>query len=141
MNTCGECTLCCILLPINDVSLNKEHSVLCSNCDKGCKIYEDRPESCINFNCNFIEDNLDISLRPDKTNIIFEKIMTKIHMGLVATEYADDWQTDKVEDYIKTLNGDGISVIITSFKTGIMEVYCAPGHIKEKVIEISQRNT
>lgn len=141
MNTCGDCTLCCKLLPINDTALVKEHSVLCSSCDKGCTIYEDRPESCVNFNCNFIEDNLDISLRPDKTNIIFEKIMTKIYMGLIDPDFTNSWDNETTRKYIKELNEDGISVIMTSFKTGILEVFCAPGHVKEKVIEISIRET
>lgn len=141
MQECGECNLCCKLLPINDTELSKEHSVMCSHCDKDCTIYDNRPESCVNFNCNFIEDNLDITLRPDKTNIIFEKIMTKIYMGLIDPDFVDLWNTETVKKYIKKLNVDGISVVMTSFKTGIQEVYCAPGHVKEKVIEISIRNT
>ena len=136
-NSCGDCTLCCKLLPIEDKDLSKDHSVLCNHCDKGCTIYEDRPESCVNFNCNFIEDNLDISLRPDNTNIIFEKIRTKIYMGLIDPSFADSWKSDTVDSYIEELNKYGISVIMTSYKTGIQDVYCAEGHDKNKVIEIS----
>jgi Fe-S-cluster containining protein len=113
---------------------------MCSHCDKGCSIYENRPESCVNFNCNFIEDGLGIHLRPDNTNIIFEKVTTKIYMGLIDPEFIDSWNTGTVKKYIKELNENGTSVVMTSFKTGILNVYCAPEHNKEKVIEISLRS-
>jgi hypothetical protein len=52
--SCGSCSLCCKLLPINDEELKKPPSVWCKNCAPGkggCTIYENRPLSCRRFVC------------------------------------------------------------------------------------------
>jgi hypothetical protein len=52
--SCGSCSLCCKLLPINDDQLKKAADVWCKNCAPGkggCTIYENRPLSCRRFLC------------------------------------------------------------------------------------------
>lgn len=47
---CGECRLCCKLMRIHE--LDKPPYTWCGNaCSKGCGIYEDRPQSCREFEC------------------------------------------------------------------------------------------
>jgi uncharacterized protein len=49
--TCGTCTFCCNLPDIE--SLNKPANTLCRHCvaDKGCTIYDTRPNLCRDFLC------------------------------------------------------------------------------------------
>jgi len=74
VNDCGTCTLCCKVMGVPD--LNKLPGEWCVHCDPkvGCKIYDDRPESCKDFECLWLQaqtrpdDNMakKPELRPDK---------------------------------------------------------------------------
>lgn len=134
---CGDCTACCKVLPIDDDILAKDSNVLCVHCDKGCTVYDDRPISCVNFNCVYIEDGYDESLRPDKTGVIFEKITTKIYLGLVDQDCLNTWNTIQMSAHIKQYNDQGISVVVSSFSDGIINVYCADDHKIDKVLQIA----
>ena len=49
--SCGDCTLCCKLVPVP--ALKKEANEWCKHCaiGEGCKIYKDRPLDCQAFEC------------------------------------------------------------------------------------------
>ncbi len=73
MAECGTCTLCCKVMGVP--ALNKLPGEWCVHCDPkvGCKIYDDRPESCRDFECLWLQaqsrkDNMlnEPALRPDK---------------------------------------------------------------------------
>lgn len=136
MRECGECTLCCLVLPIQEIK--SEPGKLCSHCDlkSGCTIYNTRPVSCINFKCSWLCDNkMSEGLRPDRTNIIFEKITDEIHIGTLNPNNIIGWNKSIVLDYIKLLNNKGISVIITSF-TNIPKLFMlAEGKTEEEVMK------
>jgi len=139
-NKCGECTLCCELLPIPEIG--KSENVLCTDCTlkKGCNIYNERPESCVNFDCLYISSNeMELELRPDNCNVIFDMITTKIYMAL--NHYNDPfaYENKNVIDYIKKLNSQGISVITTSFTDTPNEFFLAEGHDKDIVWKIAMR--
>jgi len=57
---CGECSLCCKLLPIKkgegDNGFAKPANEWCKHCEvgKGCKIYADRPTACRGFTCMWL---------------------------------------------------------------------------------------
>lgn len=128
---CETCTECCTSLPIDDIDIIKEAGKKCKYCALGCTIYTSRPESCINFNCTY--DNTDINLRPDKTHVIFERLTTKIHLALVHQNYLNTWKSPTLKKYIKQLNSAGISIVVSSFKTGILEIHTAENHEENKV--------
>lgn len=69
---CGECTLCCKTHAI--LELRKPSGVWCSNCEinKGCRIYNERPESCRDFTCEWLIGYGLPEQRPDKTGIVPE---------------------------------------------------------------------
>lgn len=116
MKECGDCTLCCLLLPIKDA--NSKPNELCSHCDlkKGCKIYEKRPQACKDFNCSWLlDDNMSGDLRPDKCNVIFEKITNNIELALVSFEELNAWKRLEVIEHMRNLKKKGISTIISSF--------------------------
>lgn len=137
---CGECTLCCELLPIPEI--NKPENVLCGDCvlGKGCGIYNSRPESCRNFNCLYIEDTeMNEILRPDNCNVIFERITTKIYLAINHYNNPTAYKSEVVMDYIQTLNREGVSVVSTSFTNEANEFFLAEGHVKEIVWKIIMR--
>ena len=139
MKNCDGCTECCYSLPINESEFVKQEGVMCTHCDKGCTIYDTRPESCKEFNCVYLVTNTDESLRPDKTNVIFEMIYTKIYLALVRKEFLDSWRTKLITDYINKLNEEGISVVVSSFENGLIEVFTAHNHNEEKVLEMIKK--
>lgn len=53
VNDCGECTLCCTLPQIVEKGYEKDSYETCKHCELsvGCKIYEERPETCMGFMC------------------------------------------------------------------------------------------
>jgi hypothetical protein len=69
--TCGTCTMCCKLLGITELS--KPRNEWCSHCDigRGCKAYEDRPESCRAFECLWLQvDAIPEDERLDHTRVV-----------------------------------------------------------------------
>ena len=52
MRTCGDCTLCCQVLDIPE--LTKPAGRLCVHANAGCNIYPDRPEPCRTFTCGWL---------------------------------------------------------------------------------------
>ena len=75
--------MCCYLLNVK--WLNKKPLQECIHCEKkvGCKIHETKPSECTDFDCAYVQmDKVSPALRPDKCNIIFEKITDDIFVGL-----------------------------------------------------------
>ena len=84
---CGGCTLCCKLLAVP--AIDKPRGQWCKHCTpgQGCKIYEQRPEVCRDWNCGWqiwpwlgeewhplrcgIVINPNLSLDPDHSAIDF----------------------------------------------------------------------
>ena len=68
---CGECNICCEILEVAEI--NNNQWVSCKHqCDKGCDIYKNRPSSCEEYNCYWIEGNFEESDRPDKVGLIID---------------------------------------------------------------------
>lgn len=99
--SCGECTECCRLLEV--VELSKPAHVPCEHIGKGCEIYETRPQSCRNFQClwstGFIEG--DERRRPDKLGLMFNPGATKEVGGvIIAWEVWKDASTEPQARYV-----------------------------------------
>ena len=78
---CGECTACCTSLPI--AALNKPINTHCTHCDKGCTIYDSKPQTCSDFECAYIQGtNIPLALRPDNCGVIFIKMDDKTFHGV-----------------------------------------------------------
>ena len=72
-NQCGECTLCCTLLPVK--WMDKPAGEDCVHCDGGCLIHETKPAECSDFECSWLQSNVDNDeLRPDRCGVVFEKV-------------------------------------------------------------------
>ena len=84
MQKCNGCTLCCKLLPTEEVgSMRNKWCDMCSP-GVGCVKYKDRPSSCKRFNCAWLQmDDAAIELRPDECKVVFQKINDRIMMGVL----------------------------------------------------------
>lgn len=112
---CGGCTLCCKLL--NVPWMNSPAGHLCKECviDKGCKIYDNAPKDCLNFQCIYNElDNLPIELRPDRCKIIFENVDGSIFLGTMHPNYNEVYKDKIIENQVNIILKRGISVVFTS---------------------------
>ena len=69
---CGECSLCCKLLGIEELA--KPLDTWCANCrpgQGGCGIYESRPDACRSYSCLWLlDDGLGEAWRPDRTGFV-----------------------------------------------------------------------
>lgn len=70
---CGDCQLCCKLLPVNE--FDKPANCRCAHqrTGKGCAIYRDRPMSCEIWNCRWLVDTSTGALpRPDRAHYVVD---------------------------------------------------------------------
>ncbi|HYE92708.1 MAG TPA: hypothetical protein VEA38_16885 [Terriglobales bacterium] len=70
--TCGDCDACCLILGVK--SLEKPPHQRCEHqCEKGCGIYESRPDPCRNYRCSWLDGQIGIRRdRPDRLGVIFD---------------------------------------------------------------------
>ena len=142
MRECGDCTLCCTLLPIElpikDASTKfNETCKFCIN--NGCSIHDERPDICRGFKCVWLTDETyPEELRPDKCNVIFETIEENIIMGLENIQEIGSHK--KISDFIYTLNKKGISFIISSYTSEPKILYPGDGTTKKEMIEKIQKH-
>jgi len=72
-------------------------------------------------------------LRPDKCNIIFEKITEDIYLGIRQKDNLENWNSVPVKKYMKSLNEKGISIILSSFTHTPKLFILANGKTKEEI--------
>ena len=71
MSKCGNCRLCCKLFRIEEPELVKPCHEWCKHsCDKGCAIYDERPETCRKFSCWWLAGDYPEKYRPDKVGVV-----------------------------------------------------------------------
>lgn len=74
---CGDCQLCCRLLPVRSPFLNKESSTRCKHqkFGVGCKVYgtDKMPLECSLWNCRWLvnDDTADLS-RPERAHYVID---------------------------------------------------------------------
>jgi len=76
---CGTCTLCCKVMGIG--ALNKPAGQWCQHCTpgKGCTIYDERPEECRTFSCDWLRNEaLGPEWQPEKSKIVMTSTDGKI---------------------------------------------------------------
>ena len=118
-NKCGTCTACCRVYAIPE--FEKPAGKWCEHCSigKACKIYETRPQRCVEFKCFWLQSQdqprpLGPELRPDKCKVVFapstnEYVITAITMP--GSPLA--WKERKeVRGLIARINQAGISVAV-----------------------------
>ena len=92
---CGECQLCCKLLPVEE--LNKKSGVRCHNqrSGLGCQIYPTRPLSCRVWSCRWLTDKTTMHLlRPDRSHYVIDQLPDTIRINIPASESEEASQED-----------------------------------------------
>lgn len=84
MRQCGTCTLCCKLMPVEEI--DKKANTRCKHQTfaKGCKVYStpSMPSSCKMWNCRWIvsDDTADLP-RPDRAHYVIDMVPDFITVG------------------------------------------------------------
>ena len=126
---CDGCTACCTLLPIE--AINKPINTACQHCDLGCTIYESRPQTCVDFECAYLQGkNLPLSLRPDKCGIIFIRRANRIFSGALMP---DAEITDAARGQINSFVEQGYSVVLISVNEKKPLLMLANGHDSNEI--------
>lgn len=130
MTECGDCTLCCRLLPVQ--WMDSPAGELCSECEEGigCRIFEEVDERCKKFSCMYNQvENARIELRPDNCGVIFEKLNDKLIFGTVEDEMTEHGKA-QCHSFVK----QGFSVVLDSWKNKKLFVLAEEGRTKDEVI-------
>jgi hypothetical protein len=74
MRTCGECSLCCKLVPVRELRKPANHR--CQHQRRtGCAIYERRPMSCAVWTCRWLAGDDTAELRrPDRSHYVIDLV-------------------------------------------------------------------
>lgn len=85
MRQCGSCTLCCKLIPVEELSKPSGHRCKHQRHGKGCAIYERRPMSCREWSCMWLkgeEDGGPLELsRPDHSGYVIDEVPDIVQMS------------------------------------------------------------
>lgn len=127
---CDGCTACCTLLPIE--AINKPVNTPCQYCDAGCSIYPDRPQTCAEFECAYLQGrNVPLSLRPDNCGIIFIKRTDRIFSGVLM---ADRKPTEAARGQIDAFLKQGFSVVLSSLSEKKPLLMLADNHNSDDIM-------
>lgn len=113
MKTCGSCTLCCKFTTVPE--LPKSGNGWCPHCEigKGCRIYDDRPESCRAFLCFWKAEGWPDELRPDRCRVMFEALVgVNTVMAVVEPSRPQAWRKQAIARVIERLTSVGRSVLV-----------------------------
>lgn len=130
---CGECTLCCKLL--NIPWMDSPAGELCKHCDegKGCKIYDTASKKCLDFHCAYIQmEKASINLRPDKCNVIFERIYD-IFIGTIDPKSIK--LNNDILGQIHSFIREGFSVVLFNERINKPFIYPSNGHTTKEIWE------
>jgi hypothetical protein len=71
--TCGDCTVCCTVMAVDNPDMQKEAGVTCRHCRGGCTIYDTRPQLCRDYHCGWRQlPILNDDWRPDRSGVFVE---------------------------------------------------------------------
>ena len=108
MSSCGECSVCCELFSIKE--LNKPKQSMCDKCTgTGCGIYDKRPQTCREYFCFYISENLQEEARPDRCGVLFDYNKKKNRIeALLLTQLADEKMVKSVIKKLEQKYGSSV---------------------------------
>ena len=70
---CGDCTLCCKLLPVPELKKLAGARCVHQRTHKGCAVYHRRPLSCLVWSCGWLTEEGAVDLRrPDRSHYVID---------------------------------------------------------------------
>lgn len=136
---CGSCTACCRVYSIPELS--KPAGKWCQHCaiGNGCKIYEQRPQMCVEYECLWLQSQqrpgaeMAEALRPDRCKVVFAFTTNpKIINAMTLPGAPLAWERKDVRAFIDKMNGHGYAVAIGPPATRHQTVLY-PGNIRREV--------
>jgi hypothetical protein len=117
-NRCGTCTACCRVFAIPE--FDKPAGKWCQHCaiGEGCKIYQERPERCVAFECLWLQSHTHgqpfaPELRPDRCKVVFSPTTNeRVLAAITMPGMPDAWQSKVVQKLIGKLLSRGVSIAI-----------------------------
>jgi len=90
---CGSCTACCTLLEVTAVG--KSVNEWCKHCDadKGCTIYDHRPQMCRSFSCAWLQGHLDDEWFPEQAGMVVHFSQDAVNV-MVDPSCPDRWRQE-----------------------------------------------
>ena len=111
--SCGECSLCCSVLEIDE--LKKPAGPPCPSCrrDGGCEVYATRPQVCRDFECEWLTDRtLTRPFRPDRIGTLFmEAHDADEYRAVTAPERPYAWRQPRVFAHLVAMAKSGRTVV------------------------------
>ena len=106
---CGDCSLCCKVLGIPE--LDKPKDSWCPNfaAGIGCRVYEDRPPSCHNFSCRWLNDtSLGPEWKPSVCKMVLDSRprMLTVHVDPAVSR---PWRAEPYYSVLKRLSAQGLT--------------------------------
>jgi uncharacterized cysteine cluster protein YcgN (CxxCxxCC family) len=133
-NQCDGCTLCCKVPYVSE--LKKPVNTLCVHCqlNVGCKIYKARPQSCRDYTCLYITDNLSKDLKPNECHVVFEKLKNApVFLALIDPDFPDSLDNPVVTNQIFKLLREHFSIVTTVGQGSTKNIILAEDTTKEEV--------
>lgn len=121
---CGSCTMCCKLMGVADLPKPKPNGVWCEHCaiGKGCKIYEERPNSCRIYECLWLMSQkqahpMHPQMRPDRSKVIMSVTNPSDSGQQLLTVHVDPgkpnaWREEPIYSYFCGIAKQGVRLII-----------------------------
>lgn len=134
---CGSCTLCCKILGV--IELDKPINKWCEHCIKsvGCSIYDERPNSCKDFECGWLLSNAPLEWRPDKSHMIITGESDKLNATIIHQDpaYPISKYGQEILDFFAKMNKT--VVLVTGNKR---EILSSSSAVIERINEILNQN-
>jgi uncharacterized protein len=114
--SCGSCTECCRLMHVPE--LDKPAWVDCPNCalGVGCKIYSERPQSCRDFACLWLQvPEMGPDLKPNQCHVMLYRSDEWTMVANVDPGWPQAWRAPNVISALHRLAsslGDGWIVLV-----------------------------
>lgn len=71
--TCGDCQLCCRLVPVPTIGKGAGEKCQFQKYAKGCRIYDTRPDACRTWSCRWLSDPEAAGMpRPDRCHYVID---------------------------------------------------------------------
>jgi len=111
--TCGDCTLCCKVMAIEELAKPASHWCLHCKPGRGCTVYADRPAECENFNCLWlVNDVLDERWKPNKSKLVLTTSEDGIEIRC-DPGFLDAWRKEPYHSQIRSWAMSGESNDVT----------------------------
>lgn len=137
--SCNGCTLCCFTHPVPE--LPKRASTLCQHCTvgAGCRVYNDKPASCGDYVCGWIEGIGTEDDQPHLLGVVYELAeLTEVPLGVlkVIEPRPGDVQHLRAQSFLQSFLNAGRIVHVAN-KIG--SYYLIPRTTPENIVFGEQR--